>query len=228
MARLLAVTYDAQDASSLARFWAELLQREAVPDADGLLLQGTDGQLGLRFADGDAPPQPRHPMHLHLTSASVSDQQEIVARALDLGASHLDVGQQPDEGHVVLADPVGYEFCVIEPGDGFLAGCGPLGELTCDGSRAVGFFWSAVLGWPVVWDRGEQTAIQAPPGGTKVSWDVWPVSYGAGRQRLEIVADGDLDDEIARLVGLGAAHLLTSDAGVALLADPDGAQFRLR
>ena len=29
----------------------------------------------------------------------------------------------------MLADPEGNEFCVIEPGNGFLAGCGFLGEL---------------------------------------------------------------------------------------------------
>ncbi len=222
------MTYGAQDASALARFWAEMLQRDVVPDAGGWLLPGTGSQLGLRFVDDDASPQARHPMHLHLTSASPSDQQEIVARAVDLGARHLDVGQQPDGGHVVLADPGGYELCVIEPEDGFLAGCGPLGELTSDGSRAVGFFWSAVLGWPLVWDQGQQTAIQAPDGGTKLSWDVWPVRCGTGRQRLEVVADGDLDDEIARLVGLGATHPATTDDGVAVLADPDGSELRLR
>jgi hypothetical protein len=51
---------------------------------------------------------------------------------------------------VVLADPEGNEFCVIEPGDSFLAGCGFLGELACDGSQAVGHFWSQALGRPQV------------------------------------------------------------------------------
>jgi glyoxalase superfamily protein len=58
-----------------------------------------------------------------------------VARALELGARHLDVGRLPEEGHVVLADPEGNEFCVIEPGNGFLAGCGFIGALACDGSQ---------------------------------------------------------------------------------------------
>jgi hypothetical protein len=42
----------------------------------------------------------------------------------------------------MLADPEGNEFCVIEPGNNFLADCGFLGELTCDGSQEVGHFWS--------------------------------------------------------------------------------------
>jgi hypothetical protein len=37
-----------------------------------------------------------------------------VARALELGARHADVGQRPEEEHVVLADPDGNEFCLRE------------------------------------------------------------------------------------------------------------------
>jgi nucleotide-binding universal stress UspA family protein len=65
--------------------------------------------------------------------------------------------------------PGGDEFCVIEPGEGWLAGCGFLGEVTCDGTPAVGRFWRDALGWPLVWDRGQQTAVQSPMGGTKIS-----------------------------------------------------------
>ena len=50
-------------------------------------------------------------MHVDLTSTSLEDQQQAVARALRLGARHLDVGQGPEAEHVVLADPEGNEFC---------------------------------------------------------------------------------------------------------------------
>jgi len=46
----------------------------------------------------------------------------------------------------VLADPEGNEFCVIEPDNSFLADCGRLGSITCDGTREVGYFWSEALG----------------------------------------------------------------------------------
>ena len=62
---------------------------------------------------------------------------------------------------MVLADPEGNELCVIEPGNSFLAGCGFVGELACDGSREVGHFWSEALGWPLVWDQDQETAIQS-------------------------------------------------------------------
>ena len=99
-------------------------------------------------------------MHFDLTSTSLEDQQETVARALGLGARHIDVGQLPEEEHVVLADPEGNEFCVIEPGNNFLADCGFIGALSSDGSREVGCFWSGALGWPLVWDQDEETAIR--------------------------------------------------------------------
>ena len=108
-------------------------------------------------------------MHFDLTSTSLEDQQETVARALGLGARHIDVGQRPEEEHVVLADPEGNEFCVIEPGNSFLADCGFIGALSCDGSQEVGYFWSEALGWPLVWDQDEETAIRSPHGGPKIT-----------------------------------------------------------
>ncbi|WP_290056546.1 VOC family protein [Amycolatopsis solani] len=221
--RLLAVTFEAEDPAEPARFWAALLGREILEDTGGLLLPGTDTQLGLRFAPGRAGPVGANRMHLHLTS---DDQQRKVATAVKLGGRHLDVGQRPEEPHVVLADPAGYEFCVIEPGNGYLAGCGPLGELTCAGSRQAGLFWSEALGWPLVWDRGEQTAIQSPRGGTKVAWDAWDST--ADRQRFELLPDGDQQAAIDALTSLGAAQLDARDDGTAVLADPDGTEFCVR
>ena len=109
-------------------------------------------------------------MHFDLTSTSLEDQQQTVARSLGLGARHIDVGQRPEEGHVVLADPEGNEFCVIEPGNSFLADCGFFGALACDGSQEVGYFWSEALGWPLVWDQDQETAIRSPHGGPKITW----------------------------------------------------------
>ncbi len=229
--RLLAVTFEADDPAVPARFWAGLLGREVVGDAGGVLLPGGDTQLGLRFVPGRGGRLGANRMHLHLTSADLDHQRRTVATAVGLGGRHVDVGQRPEEGHVVLADPAGYEFCVIEPDNGYLAGCGPLGELTCAGTRQAGLFWGAALGWPLVWDRGEQTAIQSPRGGTKVAWDVWdgaPVTSKAepGRQRFELLAaDGDQRAAVDALIALGAARLGVRDDGTVVLADPDGTEF---
>ena len=229
--RLLAVTFEADDPAGPARFWAALLGREVIEDAGGVLLPGGDVQLGLRFVPGRAGQRGANQMHLHLTSADLDDQRHTVATAVGLGGCHVDVGQRPEEGHVVLADPAGYEFCVIEPGNDYLAGCGPLGELTCAGTRQVGLFWSKALGWPLVWDRGEQTAIQSPRGGTKVAWDGRSVAptMERNRQRFELLpADGDQRATVESLIALGAARLGAGNDGTVVLADPDGNEFRVR
>jgi len=227
----LVVALDAHDPARLARFWAGVLGREAVEDAGGVLLPGDDTQLGLRFVPSRAEKVGPNRMHLHLTSTSPADQQGTVATALGLGARHLDVGQRPEEGHVVLADPEGNELCVIEPDNAFLAGCGFLGELACDGTREVGLFWSTALGWPLVWDQDQETAIQPPHGGTKVAWGGPPVAPGVvrNRQRFELAAaEGDQAAEVDRLVCLGATRLEVGESGAVTLADPDGNEFCVR
>ena len=148
--RLLAVTVDAHDPARLAGFWADVLGRVVIDDLHGAMLPGSDTQVGLRFAPSRAERVGPNRVHLHLTSTSPTDQQHTIAAALELGACHLDVGQLPDEGHVVLADPEGNAYCVIEAGNSFLTGCGLLGELACDGSREVGLFWAEALNWPLV------------------------------------------------------------------------------
>ncbi len=173
---------------SLAAFWAGLLHRSILDDPRGPLLAGSDTRSALRFVpdagDGTGPGR----VHLHVTSTSATDQQRTVAAALDLGARHLDVGQSPEEEHVVLADTEGNAFCVIEPTNAFLSGCGFLGELACDGTRRVGPFWARALDWPLVWDEQEETAVQSPAGGTKIAWGGPPVAPkpSRNRQRLEL------------------------------------------
>ena len=228
--RLLAVNFDAHDPTRLAGFWARVLGREVIDDSHGALLPGSATQVGLRFVPGRAERAGPNRAHLHLTSTSPAGQQEMVAALLELGADHLDVGQLPEEGHVVLADPEGNECCVIPPDSSFLAGCGLLGELACDGTRQVGLFWSEALGWPLVWDEGQETAVQSPHGGTKIAWGGPPVApkHGRNRQRFDLaVADGDLAAEVNRLVALGATQLDSAGDGDVELADPDGNEFCL-
>jgi hypothetical protein len=231
--RLLALTLDAHDPARVAGFWAGLLGRVVTDDRRGALLPGSDTQVGLRFAPARAARVGTDRVHLHLTSTSPADQQRTIAAALERGATHLDVGQRPEDGHVVLADPEGNAFCVIEPGNSYLSGCGFLGELACDGNREVGLFWAKALGWPLVWDQDQQTAVQSRHGGTKVAWGGPPVpaKHGRSRQRLELaLVDGGLGVEVDRLVALGATLLSSTNStgdGAVELADPDGNEFRL-
>ena len=227
-ARLVALTVAANDPAALARFWGRFLGWEPVGD----WMLGPPDVTGfrLRFEPTAEPKTAQNRMHVDLTSTSLADQQETVARALRLGALHCDVGQLPEEEHVVLADPEGNEFCVIEPGNDFLADCRFLGAVSCDGSPAVGYFWSAALGWPLVWDQDQQTAIRSPHGGPKTTWGGPPYMPRVGRDRLHFdlaPADCDQAAEIDRLVSLGATRIAGGEAGSAVLADPDGNEFCL-
>ncbi|MGR6320562.1 VOC family protein [Micromonospora soli] len=231
--QLFAVCFEASQPSRLARFWSGLLGREMADDPhDGVALLPSD-DTGFRI--GFRPTQERkvvqNRMHFDLTSASLEDQQQTVARALGLGARHVDVGQRPEEGHVVLADPEGNEFCVIEPGNNFLAGCGFIGALSCDGSQKVGYFWSEALSWPLVWDQDQETAIQSPRGGPKITWGGPPLMPKVGRDRLHLdlatPVGSDWQGEVDRLLSLGATRIDTGPGEVSgvVMADPDGNEF---
>src|SRR3954464_5612816 len=229
--RLEAVRFDVADPLAVAAFWAGLLGREVRTESGGALVPGENTQVGLRFVTSQTEQVGRPRLHLHLTSSSLEQQRRTVDTALRLGARHIGVGQAPDDTHVVLAEPGGNELCVIEPGNTYLAGTGYLGEVTCDGSRNVGMFWSDALGWPLVWDNNEQTAVQSPLGGTKISWDLWgggpPVERknGRNRQSFDLVTD-DPSSEAERLVSLGAIRLSDLSDGVEM-ADPDSNEFGL-
>jgi predicted enzyme related to lactoylglutathione lyase len=231
--RLSALCIDALDPLPLARFWAGVLGWEMADDSpDGIgLLPDDDTGFRIRFPTTQTPKAGRNPRHFDLTSTSLADQQQTVARALELGGRHIDVGQGPEEGHVVLADPEGNEFCVIEPGNNFLADCGFIGALACDGSQQVGYFWSQALRWPLVWDQDQETAIRSPHGGPKITWGGPPFTPKTSKSRLHFdltpPADGDQHAEVDRLVSLGATRVDIGQGDVdwVVMADPDGHEF---
>jgi catechol 2,3-dioxygenase-like lactoylglutathione lyase family enzyme len=233
-ANLVALTFDANDPAVLARFWAGVLGREIVNDPDDpdivVLLPRDEREFRIEFAPTQEPKTGPNQMHFDLTS-NLEDQHAIVARALELGGRHLDIGQGPDADHVVLADPEGNEFCVIEAGNNFLADCGFIGALSSDGTQEVGYFWSKALDWPLVWDQDQETAIRSPHGGPKITWGGPPVNPKKGKNRLHFdlapPADGDQETEVERLISLGATRvdIGQGETSWVVLADPDGNEF---
>jgi predicted enzyme related to lactoylglutathione lyase len=231
--RLHALCFDANDPARLARFWAGVLGWEMAGDPqDGTaLLPSDDTGFRIRFLPTEEPKTGRNRMHFDLTSTSLEDQQQTVSRSLEFGGRHIDIGQGPDAAHVVLADPEGNEFDVIEPGNNFLADCGFIGALSCDGSQAVGYFWSEALGWRLVWDQDQETAIRSPHGGPKITWGGPPVNPKSGKNRLHFdlapPAAGNQHAEVDRLVSLGATRIDIGqgEVGWVVMADPDGNEF---
>jgi|ERR1019366_662096 hypothetical protein len=117
--RIQNVSFDCLDPARLAAFWAEALNwRITSVETEEVVLEPLAGSP----AEGIVPdiifllvPEVRvtkNRLHLDLRP---SDQIAEVQRLIDLGATHVDVGQSSDVTWVVLADPEGNEFCVLRP-----------------------------------------------------------------------------------------------------------------
>ena len=234
--RLIALALQAGAPDELARFWAHALRwtpRDADRGAVDLVpTDATSFRLLIRPTTAVKVGQNR--IHLDLTTTTPDDQTTSVAELLDLGATHIDIGQDPADTHVVLADPEGNEFCVIDPNSRFLAGCPRLGAVNCDGTHALGRFWSAALQWPLVWDQDEETAVQAPDGtGPKITWSGPPLMPRLGVERFHFhiapVAGTSRSTALEHLVALGATRHDTAPVcpGATALLDVDGTPFCL-
>src|SRR4051812_19782534 len=101
--QLLALCFDANDPLRLARFWSDALRWEIDDETpDEIALVPTDGtRFGIEFQPVPEKKAGRNRLHLDLTTTSIDDQEETVARLVERGARHIDVGQGPDDRHVV-------------------------------------------------------------------------------------------------------------------------------
>lgn len=152
---LRGIDIDAVDPASQSRFWSALLDTAPTADATLPLGPGT-----MRFVAIDTPKAAKNRLHLDLASTSAEHQAALVDRARDLGAAPVDVGQR-DVPWVVLADPEGNEFCVLEPRPEYL-GLGPVAAVVIDALNpsAQARFWSAATGLPVTREQEVLASLQ--------------------------------------------------------------------
>jgi catechol-2,3-dioxygenase len=110
---LFAVTIDAPDASSLARFYADLMGMEVTYDGPegAMIVGGGQSVLVQQVSDYTPPawPDPARPQQAHL-DILVDNLDVGEARALELGATRLPGG---GESFRVFADPAGHPFCLV-------------------------------------------------------------------------------------------------------------------
>lgn len=233
------IDVDAHSPETLAGYWAALLDREAAPwtGRDWCVLPPDRDGLRLRFVPKRVPKASQNRIHLDLTTASAPEMEATIARVLRAGGRRADIGQGSEDPHEVLADPEGNEMCIIEPGNGFLRGTGVIGAVNCDGTHALGEFWSAALDLPLVWDEGEETAIQSPRGGAKITWSGTPLMPRHGKDRIRLALRvgnaAELSTACARLERLGARIASGDDpllpgATSTTMTDPDGNEFTVR
>ena len=205
---------DAQDARTLGRFWEALLGGAALteePDLYETRLTVPDGLvLDLCF---QAVPEPRLPdPRLHLDISGGSRQAEVVQRALYLGARHLDIGQR-DVPWVVLADPEGNPFCVMEERPEYDTS-GPIAALPLDSADPArdAAFWAELSGWQQV-SSAMPAALRHPSGrGVLLELCPEPRPKDAGTKNrlhldLRLESDDDPEAVVARVVELGGREL---------------------
>lgn len=142
------VVFDAREPQTLGRFWSDALGCVPLTDEPGIFetrLSVAGGpELDLCFQPVPDPPTASPRLHLDLAHEAGVD------RLLALGARHLDIGQG-DVPWVVLADPEGNPFCVLEERAAY-AGSGPLAALplhSADPDRDAAF-WAWLTGWTEV------------------------------------------------------------------------------
>lgn len=239
--RLENVMFDARDPHALGHWWAEALgwvvHAETADEVDVCERLADDGSYPypeLVFGQVDEPERGRERVHLDLNSFSVADQRATVDRLLGIGAVLADVGQTPDAKFVVLADPEGNNFCVLDPRPkyahlGSLAGY----TLAAHDAAALRDLWQQATGWDVTTDDSDYVVLTPPDRGGApleiITRPTMPLNDAKNRIHLD-VAPGPEDDQTAkvdRLIGLGARHVevgQSDDPGTTwvVLADPEG------
>lgn len=118
-AHLANVTFDCEDALTVARFWSAVLDRpiSTSPEpSSGFAAIGTidhddNGSPAWLFQRVPEPRTSKNRMHVDLASA---DREAEVARLEALGAKRLDDQDQSGFRWTVMADVEGNEFCVAQ------------------------------------------------------------------------------------------------------------------
>jgi hypothetical protein len=227
------VVWDALEPRRLGRFWEKLLGSSTLTDEldvyeTRLLLVGGP-PLDLCFQR--VPEPPSEPVRLHLDLAGGPEQQVVAARALELGARHLDIGQG-DVPWVVLADPEGNPLCVMEERPAYVD-TGPVAAIPVDSAdpgrdRA---FWAWLTGWTPVPGAGLASLRHPARRGPLLEFAPEPASKPDAKNRLHLDVRLEADDDVGAVVrgieerGGRELHPDWGELPWRVFADPSGNEF---
>ena len=238
--RLYSVVVDAADPAALARFWSTALGWPITfEEPDEVVVAPTEDEAGLPTGPGlplvfvavDDPKLIKNRVHLDLASTSAAHQAELVERVRRAGARPLDIGQGAVPW-MVLADPEGNEFCILEPRDEYRA-TGALAAVVLDTPDPVTLtpFWEAASGWSAEVLAGGDARLTRPDGDGPYLELLRNDDARVAKNRVHLdVAPAAAEDqgaEVDRLLRRGATH---ADVGQGekgerswvVLADPEG------
>jgi len=227
------VVVDATDPQTLGRFWESALGTETLtnqPEGFETRLTVPDGPV-IDLCFQRVPEPPVEPQRLHLDLRGGEEQQPVVERLLALGASLADIGQR-EVPWVVLADPEGNPFCVMEERTAYID-VGPVAALPLDVAEPDRDrdFWMWLTGWVPV-DGGGLLGLRHPSRRgplLELCPEVAPKGPGKNRMHLDVrLEPGDDADAVAREVGERRGRELHYDWGDLPwrhFADPSGNEF---
>ena len=242
--RIESFTFDAADPLTLATWWSEAIGWLICYESD----DGVEVNLCERIDEDGSHPYPelsfvgdgdhaegQERIHLDLNSFSTTDQEATVDRLLAMGATRADVGQAADAPFVVLADPEGNHFCVLDPRPEY-AHLGSVAGYTVAAHDAAALrdVWVAATGWAVTRDDADHVVL-APPDGTGAPIEIitrptMPADDRKDRIHLDVAPgqDDDQADAVEALLAIGARRAdvgQTGDETWVVLADPEGNEF---
>lgn len=143
------VNLQARDPERTGEFWTGALGLEpftATEDLfEGRMTLADDLWLDICIDRVHDPPPPGWRLHLDLLGGTAQD--EVVERLLGLGARRVDIGQG-DVPWVVLTDPDGNAFCVMEERAAY-RDTGPIAALPLDSAdpERDSLLYQAITGW---------------------------------------------------------------------------------
>jgi predicted enzyme related to lactoylglutathione lyase len=227
------VVVDAVNPRVLGRFWETALSTETLTDeVDGFetrLVVPGGPVLDLCFQR--VPEPPVEPQRLHVDLWGGPEQESVVERLLRLGASRQDIGQG-QVPWVVLADPEGNPFCVMEEREEY-AGAGPIAALplaVADPDRECDF-WSWLTGWKPREGSDPRSLRHSSGLGPLIELCAEAVPKGAAKNRmhldLRLEPEDDADAVSRRIVERGGRELHPDwgDLPWRHFADPSGNEF---
>ena len=229
--RVSFVTMDANDPERLAAFWGAVLGVEIEERSDRgrfVFLERASGTL-LCF---QRVPEPMSvPPRLHLDLLGGADQAQVVERLVGLGARHLDIGQG-DVPWVVLADPEGNPFCVMEDRASY-ADTGPIAALPLDSADPDrdAEFWAWLTGWTDVDGVAPRSLRHPSRRGPLLELCPESAPKGPVKNRLHLdvrLETGDDADEVeAQIAGRGGERLQVDwgELPWRSYTDPSGNEF---
>ncbi len=124
MLRIGSTVVGVSDVRRAAAFWMAALDyrpRDEIEDTWVVLVPQTGPGTGpqISLARSETPVQDHPRIHLDLYAGNTADQAAEVGRLVSLGAQRVDWDMYPENADfIVLADPDGNRFCVIDTSHG--------------------------------------------------------------------------------------------------------------